>query len=465
MYHNIKEQLSKLKNTNSRINPDRSWVLENKKKMMCQIGNNVSDEKSTFSFSYIWDMVNVIVPGQMVYSVVRPVVVFLLIGAVATSGWIASVGATAKSLPGDLGYGVKMAVEKTQQIVTAVTSSDEKEAELYLEFATRRAKEVKEIVKKENEEEATKEETVKSVEIAIQHLEESIDSANDKFKKVTENQPEKVVDASKVVSEKTKEIKTDLKDAEKSSKEGLDMTATKKKVKEANITAVQAVVQVKSEGKIEVSDEDLQGLVKNQIDSILEDVGDLKTETDGVVKDLEDVKVVLDELEDKLEDKKESEVITTSSVDIVAKAGEDSVSASSTRFIGDVEIAVDNVVKKADETEDVLKDLEEVMALVDNNQISEAIERVKEMTDITEKTEQEVSDVKRVISEISKETKDLLGEDVILDIVNEEDTAIDVDTDTDTDEDVEQLVGNSTSTDVIENMPEEEIVVEEIEVQ
>jgi len=217
MYHNTKEQLKKLKNTNSRINPDRSWVLENKEKMMCQIGNSTTNEKNTFSFTYIWDMINVIVPGQMVYSVVRPVLVFLLIGAVATSGWIASVGATANSLPGDIGYGVKMATEKTQQIVASMTSSDQKEAELHLEFATRRAKEVKKIVEKKDEE-ISKEETSKNVGIAIEHLEKSIDSANDKLKKVTENQPEKVVEASKVVAEKTKEIKDDLRDAENASR-------------------------------------------------------------------------------------------------------------------------------------------------------------------------------------------------------------------------------------------------------
>jgi len=446
MYHNTKEQLKKLKNTNSRINPDRSWVLENKEKMMCQIGNSTTNEKNTFSFTYIWDMINVIVPGQMVYSVVRPVLVFLLIGAVATSGWIASVGATANSLPGDIGYGVKMATEKTQQIVASMTSSDQKEAELHLEFATRRAKEVKKIVEKKDEE-ISKEETSKNVGIAIEHLEKSIDSANDKLKKVTENQPEKVVEASKVVAEKTKEIKDDLRDAEKSSEEGLDMSATKKKVNEANISAVEAVVQVKGEG-VEVSDEDLQGLIKDQIDSILEDVGDLKTETDGVVKDLEEMKVVLDELEEKKEDEIDETSMPTSTAPVV----ENIVSTSSVQ-LADVETAVDSVVKKTDDTEEVVKDLEEMRDLVDNNQISEALERVRQASDTTEQTGQEVNEVKKAIDEISKETKILLEEGVV-DVVGDIDVenVLDVEQEEVVDHNADSNVENSTSTDIVEEV-------------
>ena len=449
MYQNIKEQLKELKNTNSRINPDHSWVMKNKEKMLCQISNNTTDEKNTFSLTYIWDMINVIVPGQMVYSVVRPVVVFLLVGAVATSGWIAGVSATAKSLPGDLGYGMKMATEKTQQMVTAVVSSDERQTELHLEFATRRAKEVKEIVEKE-----VVEETPQNIEIAIQHLEESIDSANDKLIEVAESQPEKIVDISKVMAEKTKEIKADLKEAEENSEEGLDVSVTKKKVSDANISAVEAVVQVKEDGVVEVLDEDLQDLVTVQIDSALEDVDNLKVDTDEVEKDLKEVKIVLEELEEKvgLEEKVDEEFITTSSLVVAEEELEEDVVSTSTVGLVDVETAVDNVVKKADETEGVKEDLEDIRVLVDGNQILEALQRVKEVSDTTEQTVQEVSDVKKAISDISKETKDLLEGEVVeiieVDLENIE---------------PENLENSTSSIDSVENIDEEIIVEDNIE--
>ena len=450
MYRNTREQLKKLKNTNSRINPDHSWVTKNKEKMMSQISNNTSDQKTAFNFSYIWDMINVIVPGQMVYSVVRPVLVFLLIGAVATSGWIASVGATVNSLPGDLGYGVKLATEKTQQIVTSVTSSDDKEAQLHMEFASRRSEEVKKVVENKVADNDSVE-TSKKVEDTIKRLEKSIDSANDKLKEVGEKQPEKIVETSKAVAEKTKEINNNLKDAGKKVGDA-GITEAKKKVSEVGLNAVEAVVKVKEAGSAEVSDEEVRDLVNDQIENILADVDEIKTQAEEAVRGLDEV----DSSED--EDSEvniDSVLMPTSTPDVESETNVNSSTidnstelVTSTSSLAEVKTAVGEAIKKVNEAGVLsVKDLGEVKTLVENNQIIEAIDRVRQITGTTQETEKVVTEVKKIVSsvvtqevnkqEVAKEKEVLNKESVVEEVSTTSSTEVST-----TSVDVEKVVGD-----------------------
>ena len=450
MYRNTREQLKKLKNTNSRINPDHSWVTRNKEKMMSQITNNTSDQKTAFNFSYIWDMINVIVPGQMVYSVVRPVLVFLLIGAVATSGWIASVGATVNSLPGDLGYGVKLATEKTQQIVTSVTSSDDKEAQLHMEFASRRSEEVKKVVENKVADNDSVE-TSKKVEDTIKRLEKSIDSANDKLKEVGEKQPEKIVETSKAVAEKTKEINNNLKDAGKKVGDA-GITEAKKKVSEVGLNAVEAVVKVKEAGSAEVSDEEVRDLVNDQIENILADVDEIKTQAEEAVRGLDEV----DSSED--EDSEvniDSVLMPTSTPDVESETNVNSSTidnstelVTSTSSLAEVKTAVGEAIKKVNEAGVLsVKDLGEVKTLVENNQIIEAIDRVRQITGTTQETEKVVTEVKKIVSsvvtqevnkqEVAKEKEVLNKESVVEEVSTTSSTEVST-----TSVDVEKVVGD-----------------------
>ena len=418
MYKNTKEQLKVLKQNNSRMNPDRSWVLENKEKMMCQISNNISDQKNTFSFSHIWDIISVVLPGHMVYSVVRPMVVFLLIGAVATSGWIASVGATVNSLPGDLGYGVKLATEKTQEIVTAVTSSGDKEAQMHMEFASRRAKEVKKVVENKVADNNAVQ-TSKKVDDTIKRLEKSIDSANDKIKEVSESQPEKIVETSKAVAEKTKEINDDLKEAGKEVGNA-GITEAKKKVTEVGLNAVEAVIKVKEEGSAEVSDEEVRDLVNNQIENILADVDEIKTQAAEAIKGLDDVKSLAGESNQMNIDSvlmptstpKVDSTINTNSSTI-----ENNLVTTSTSSLAEVKTAVGEAIKKVNETGVTsVQNLADAKTLVANNQISEAIEKVKQITGATQATEKVVTEVKKVVSSVV--TQDTINKEAVKEVVN-----------------------------------------------
>ncbi len=411
---NIKEQFKNLKQENDQLRPDRAWVMENKDRLMSQIVNNVTPNKKHFSFEDIWEAVNIILPGRMVYSVVRPVAVFMLIAVVATSGWIAGVSATANSLPGDIGYGVKLATEKTQEIVTVVTGSDDDEAQMHMEFASRRAKEVKKVVENKDAK------TSQKVDATIKRLEKSIDSANDKIKEVGENNPEKIVEATKAITEKSKEINADLKEAGK--QDGAENIAeAKKKVTEVGLTAVEAVVKAKESGSLVVSDEDVKDLVNEQINNILAEVDEIKTEAQKVVKDLEETENTSDQDIVGLpvaEDVSASSSVLTEDVSttmsgIVSTTSSSTSSNTSTMVLDDkiiptvspaeVKTVVTEALKKINDTGDIaVKDLTDAKTLVQNNQIFEAIEKVKQVTGTTQETEKAVTQVKKVINKANQ---------------------------------------------------------------
>ncbi len=450
MYKNTKEQLKVLKQNNSRMNPDRSWVLENKEKMMCQISNNISDQKNTFSFSHIWDIISVVLPGHMVYSVVRPMVVFLLIGAVATSGWIASVGATVNSLPGDLGYGVKLATEKTQEIVTAVTSSGDKEAQMHMEFASRRAKEVKKVVENKVADNNAVQ-TSKKVDDTIKRLEKSIDSANDKIKEVSESQPEKIVETSKAVAEKTKEINDDLKEAGKEVGNA-GITEAKKKVTEVGLNAVEAVIKVKEEGSAEVSDEEVRDLVNNQIENILADVDEIKTQAADAIKGLDDVNTSEG---GNTEMNIDSVLMPTSTpkVDSMSEINSSTIEINLTTTtinntnLAEVKTAVGEAIKKVNETGVTsVQNLADAKTLVANNQITEAIEKVKQITGTTQATEKVVTEVKKVVSSVVTQETIKKEENVVIEKTTSTSSSVKVENTTSSSVPVvdEKKISNST---------------------
>jgi len=207
MSQELISQLKKIKEINGRINADQSWVAQNKACMLSQIKNTVPEEPVKFSLNMIWQAMEVLLPGRVVYSVMRPMAVFVLVGGIALSGWIASASATENCLPGEMCYGVKMAVEKTQEVVVNVTGSSDAKAQMHLEFANRRADEVKQVLtKNDSNSSAQATETIKM-------LEESLQSVRDNFAKLGVDEPKRAEEITKEITNKTEEIKTKLEDA------------------------------------------------------------------------------------------------------------------------------------------------------------------------------------------------------------------------------------------------------------
>src|SRR3989344_3076232 len=189
MSRKLVKQLKNIKNENGRLNPDRSWVAQTRVKLIedikCNITNTEVNEEmvKTSVFDTISEGLHVFVSGR-VLSMARSSLTILLVGAVAVSGWIASVSASYDSLAG----------ESTELLVASVIGSDEDEVTTILKHASSR---VDEYQRSESTEQAT---------VAIKSLKEKIESTQDSMDKVNGKSPEKVVAVAKVVEKKTSEI-------------------------------------------------------------------------------------------------------------------------------------------------------------------------------------------------------------------------------------------------------------------
>ena len=412
----LKEQFNKVKEQKGRLKADPIWVAENKARLMSQINNTTVDsakKEKTYSFLYIWQVFNVFLPSRVVYSVLRPVVAMVLVIVVATSGWIAGVSATANSLPGDVGYGVKLAVEKTQIIVSSVTASDDEEVKMHLELASRRAKEIKEVVKSKDGDVGEK------VELTVKRMTDSMEDAEKKAQTVGEKTPDKILDTGKEVSQKSREITKDLKEAEKMN-DSVDLADAKKKISESGLEAVRKVVEKKEEGVMQASDEDIKKLVTDQITGVLEDIDEVKHEVDNVNKQIVDTAKAVDDdakvdAEQKATDAVEKENLESNDTSTDYVEGNESEIVSSTTSsseglknntsstkeintttvdinlpadIKTVKETVEDMVKRVSVNDkNVKKNIEEAQFLVENNLLSEAIEKVRQVANTTQQTD------------------------------------------------------------------------------
>jgi len=375
MSREIIEKIKQMKNYNGQINPDQVWIAKNREQMMTQIKNTVPEIKPKFNFKMVWQAIGIFIPNKIVYNVVRPLVVFILVGTLTTSGWIASVSATQNSLPGELGYSVKRATEKTQVVVASIISTEEVEAQIHMDLASKRAKEIKQVVVE------NKNNSIKNAQVAMVDLEKSIQTAEKKIKSVGETKPEKVLEVSKNVTEKAKEIKENLKNVEVQNNE-IDTNKVQKITNEISIGAVELVVKKKEEGKVIISEEEVKKLVSDQIESISSDANIVQQKAEIVADQIVAV-----------------ESLQTTSTTEVATSGlsmlENTVSTKSL-----VEGTSKTVADNIQQTE---KSLTEAKTLVENNHLLEAIQKVKEVTQVNQEIAQAVKETQKAVIEVQSQ--------------------------------------------------------------
>ena len=388
----LKAQLKKVKSQSSVINPDPNWLVSNRVKLLNQIGNTSNEEqKIVFDFRFPYNFFKALIPTQ-IYSTVRVAAVFVLVGMITVSGWIASVGATQSCLPGDICYGVKLATEKTQAMVMSVTGSETDKTKLHLGFAVRRANEAKEVVSHKEDSDASKQ-----AEVAIKKMEESIQTVNESIKKNSEKTPEAVMEVKKEVEIKTQEIGKALKEVDAQTNT-VDVSTARQLVKEANLNAVAAVVQTKEAGRVNVSDADIKTMVDKAISDSVNDTGEIKNTAQAT----SDLVKQINEQASKLPVAASSTVaiIFVSSTNQIATITASTtvitaITASTTAAIKEVN---ESTTKKTDETQ---KNLQQATSLSNNNQMLEAIQKVKEAGEVNKETEKSVNEAKKAIETVT----------------------------------------------------------------
>lgn len=172
------------------------------------LGQRVVKERIV-NFNQVWQLLDVFLPSRAVYYVVRPIAVVLLIAGTMMGSWVTTVSASYNSLPGDILYSVKLATETVQTTLALKPQ----ETKLRMEFASRRADEVKKIVKS-NVSKSKKETKVAE---AVKHLKSDLEQVKGNLDEMKKNAPvasnlptPQVVEVAKAVDQKVTEIQQSL---------------------------------------------------------------------------------------------------------------------------------------------------------------------------------------------------------------------------------------------------------------
>ncbi len=183
MEKDIIKQLQSLRT----IKPNESWRLRQKEILLHQIS---SAAQEVGQGRYFWIYLTEVVRQEMAM-VAQPIVGVAALILLMVGGGIFSISAASGATPGSFLYTVKLVSEKTR---FALTVNPESKAKLNVEFAERRAEEIKSL--------ADKDASVAFNEVA-DNLKEEIFSAQQQLQQMEVNNPGTAVDLAKDMENKT----------------------------------------------------------------------------------------------------------------------------------------------------------------------------------------------------------------------------------------------------------------------
>jgi len=213
------------------------------------------------------------IPESVWRFALQPALVVVLVLGVGTGGWITSVQAASKSLPGDALYSIKIAGEKTQVAFASLSHDERAVTGLRMVFASRRLDEVKKVsgVKNQKEKEAR-------ASVAVRGFKEQITSLNTSFKDLKTTQPESLVQVAKTVGEKSGSFV----DALSQAKAGvgspiveLQLQEATQLVQQTSDAAVAVVVANHASGNTDVSTKEVAAMVGDQLTRARDTVAEL----------------------------------------------------------------------------------------------------------------------------------------------------------------------------------------------
>lgn len=386
MSHNLVEQLKKLKDFEGRINPDRIWVAQNREKLIGQVSNTIGEGPVRFNISMVWQSLQILLPGRIVYNVVRPIAIFVLVFAITASGWITTVGATQNSLPGDITYSVKVAVSKIAKGNVAT--------------ATGIANDVKKVA--ENKDEKMSEKIV----VGVGYLKKTLDSAEEEVKATATDKPEAVVEKVKEMNEAVKEINKELVNAKKELKEtettNPQAVATAIVVEEAKTLAnesaqavVEDVVQKAVDGKLGVDQQAVKEIVKDHIQTVLSHTDELKQEAKVVAEAVSSTLSMVASSTNSIA----TPIISTTTISTTGTAS----NATTTANVTELKNVAEQTAKAVSQNEEVTKkNLAEAEQMVNNNQLVEALQKVKEVNSVTVEVKQQVEQAGQAVKAVQQ---------------------------------------------------------------
>ncbi len=192
----IVKQLKNLK----KVRPNSSWLEGQRSFLLSEIGcakepglvkETIVEKGKLFASFPIFSMLRFSRPA---FGIALTLVVF-----VSSLGTIGAISAAQNSLPGDVLYGLKTAVESTQM---SFASSDENKTRLSIKFANQRIDEVAQI--------ADKPEKKNNIEQTVKNLTEQLVAVQENMDRLKDKNSQKAAEVAKLVNEQTDSYKETL---------------------------------------------------------------------------------------------------------------------------------------------------------------------------------------------------------------------------------------------------------------
>ena len=339
------------------VRPNTGWIENNRALLLSQIKNTIPSQVSVPISQRVAAAFSIFIPESIVSGAVRFAAIFLIISLVAPSLYYGTVMASEGALPGDGLYSAKRYAEKIQVTLIGLLGDNKSETKFHVELAKRRADETRRIVNDPNK--------VSNVASTVADLRSEIAAIGDKL---NQNDGALGADVAKDIKHDTDQIKNVLQDAKNdllsvSNGNGdslaQDVRATRDLVQDISTKAVEVMVTKHLEGDTSVSKDDVKAAINSMVKNNIEDLTQSNQNIAGMQTALQTAKSESSSTTKDFNDK----VITAFDKTLQAAQVSNTISAEANR-------------KAA-----------EVTQLLGNNQLSTAVDRMKDLTQVTRDVE------------------------------------------------------------------------------
>lgn len=370
MNKQLSRQLKNLKVESTRVSPRKEWVSSQREQLLLQIRNTVTEERYVPIPTKIMQLFTVLFSSQKLLAM-RGVFMVLLVIGLATGGLVAS----ASPLPRDLLFNVKVAM-------VTVTGNTQAKGKLHLEEANYQTAELQKKL-------AAGDSETKDVEKQLKKIKKQVDSARKTLERAQQKDTASVTALAKDVSKETTVIAQSLKQVttsvgdDSSAKEVIE---TRQQVFDAGIDALGVLSTLMEQNKSTTDVAEIESVFQEKIVFIL-------TEAEAMKKDIASTQTIV------------SEVVTTSTQPVVSAPAVTPVVTATPVIEATVQESVEKDIQiltqgiqKTDEA------LEELKALLGDNQVIQAVEALKQLNTITKENEAVLFTVKQGIKVVAPPT-------------------------------------------------------------
>ncbi|PIT87125.1 MAG: hypothetical protein COU31_04580 [Candidatus Magasanikbacteria bacterium CG10_big_fil_rev_8_21_14_0_10_40_10] len=394
-------QLRELKQAS--INPDQDWVKQNRASLVsharqtsAQAKINIQSLGWTKYYHNIKDGLAFLTPNNFVFRLARPVMAGLLIFGLVSGSWVATVAASQDSLPGDLLYSAKIAMEKTQLAAAVVVGANETETKMHVNFAKRRAQEASQIVTENDSKRVNKApELINNLKAELKKVDEKLDSLKQ------DNNTSVSASALKDVSQETSLIK-DILNKTQTSLDASNVSSTisnttaivtannneiakqiieaKDAVKDTLVKSVEVIVEKHLNGDNTVNKEEIKQIINDQIKTVAQETETRKQMLEGVG--------VATELAAK-QANKDGLVLITDGKDSAGALTNATSTGVKVDTMGEVNIKVKAATTQAEQAlATISQKVGETNVLLQKDDLQQAVKTVKEINEVSRQADQ-----------------------------------------------------------------------------